>query len=272
MRLASLMLVAGLLASAPALAASCIPDKPPADSPVVIALPDAYWRDLPAWSDMPAADRDLLARVSIVQRNIRALKSGAVFSSAVPQDVVPLATAPKESFIATGAPSLDALATAGRDHLRMLDPDSDFYVSDGFRSYAIQLEVWPRNLRKYFERIRDQLHPVGGRYSDEDVCTLRAYAGSRYAFPGFSHHQSGRAADFHARIGAEPELDSDSGDDAIARWCKSEIFAWLHHHARSYGFVQEKIDEPWHWVYDPAAAARHEDADYVAKSCQGVVR
>ena len=31
--------------------------------------------------------------------------------------------------------------------------------------------------------------------------------------------------------------------------------------------VQAKIDEPWHWVFDPAAAKTSE-ADRVAISCQ----
>jgi hypothetical protein len=260
-----------LLASlaTPACAASCIPGTPPASSPSVAALPDSYWRGLAAWADMPEGERDLLARVSIVQRNTRALNSRLTFSNEVPRNVVPLATAPGESFVSDGAAKLDALVTAARTYLRTLDANSTIYVSDGFRSYAVQLETWPRNLRKYLGRIRSDLHPdVGGHYSDEDVCTLRAYAGSHYAFPGYSHHQSGRAADFHARLGDTPELNSDSGGDNIGRWCKSEIFAWLHQNARTYGFVQAKIDEPWHWVYDPAAAKTSE-ADRVATSCRG---
>jgi hypothetical protein len=267
-----------LICTTPAAAASCIPGTPPASSPSLVALPDSYWRALPAWSDMPANDRDLLARVSIVQRNIRALNAHLTFSNEVPRNVSPLATSPGESFVSDGAAKLDALVLAGRAYLRAFNAGSTFYVSDGFRSYAVQLETWPRNLRKYLERIRDQLHPgSNGHYSDDDVCTLRAYAGTHYAFPGYSHHQSGRAADFHARIGDAPELNSDSGSAAegpsnIQRWCRSEIFAWLHKNARVYGFVQAKIDEPWHWVYDPDAAKRPADADYVATSCQGVVK
>lgn len=271
MRWAWAIVIACVLAS-PACAASCIPGTPPANSPSLVALPDSYWRTLPAWSDLPDGDRDLLARVSIVQRNTRALNSRLIFSNEVPHNVVPLATSPGESFITDGAAKLDALVTAGRAYLRTLDPNSAFYVSDGFRSYAVQLETWPRNLRKYLGRLRAQLHPdANGHYADDDVCTLRAYAGSHYAFPGYSHHQSGRAADFHARLGDTPELDSDSGGDNIPRWCRSEIFAWLHTNARSYGFIQAKIDEPWHWVYDPAAA-RTNEADRVATSCQGVVK
>jgi hypothetical protein len=174
--------------------------------------------------------------------------------------------------MADGAVKLDAMALAARAYLRSLDANSAFYISDGFRSYAVQLETWPRNLRKYLGRIRDQLHPdPDGHYGDDDVCTLRAYAGSHYAFPGYSHHQSGRAADIHARLGDTPELNSDSGGDNIRRWCKSEIFAWLHKNARTYGFVQAKIDEPWHWVYDPDAA-KTSQADRVATSCQGAVK
>jgi len=266
------ILAALLLACAPALAASCIPGTPSARSPSLVALPDSYWRALPAWSDMSEGDRDLLARVSIVQRNTRALNSRLTFSNEVPRNVVPLATAPGESFMADGAVKLDAMALAARAYLRSLDANSAFYISDGFRSYAVQLETWPRNLRKYLGRIRDQLHPdPDGHYGDDDVCTLRAYAGSHYAFPGYSHHQSGRAADIHARLGDTPELNSDSGGDNIRRWCKSEIFAWLHKNARTYGFVQAKIDEPWHWVYDPDAA-KTSQADRVATSCQGAVK
>jgi hypothetical protein len=247
------------------LVASCIPGPPPAYHPSLAALPDAYWRALPGWSDLPEGDRDLLARVSIVQRDIRARNPALTFSNAVPRDVVPLATAPDQSFAADGAPKLDALVLAARAYLK---GRGTLYVGDGFRSYAIQLATWPRNLRKYLERMRDQLHPVDGRYGDADVCTLRAYASTHYAFPGYSHHQSGRAADFHARIGDAPELNSDSAGGNIPRWCASDIFAWLHVNARRYGFVQAKIDEPWHWVYDPVAAARTADADYVATSCQ----
>lgn len=270
-------LLALLLTCAPAKAASCIPGTPPANSPSLVALPDSYWRALPAWADMPAGDRDLLTRVSIVQRNNRALNSRLTFSNEVPRNVVPLATSPGESFITGGAAKLDAMVIAARAYLRTLDTNSAFYVSDGFRSYAVQLETWPRNLRKYLGRIQGQLHPdPNGHYSDDDVCTLRAYAGGHYAFPGYSHHQSGRAADFHARLGNTPELNSDSGGGGggpsnIQRWCKSEIYAWLHKNARTYGFIQAKIDEPWHWVYDPDAAKTGE-ADRVATSCQGVVK
>jgi hypothetical protein len=261
--------VSAALAAGPAPAASCIPSPPPANHASLIALPDSYWRALPAWSELSANDRDLLARVSIVQRDIRAGNRVLTFSNDVPNNIVPLATAPDQSFLRDGAPKLDALVLAARAYMATRNPNGTFYVSDGFRSYAVQLATWPRNLAKYLERVRAQLHPdTSGHYSDGDVCILRAYAGAHYAFPGYSHHQSGRAADFHARIGDAPELNSDSGGENISHWCKSDIFAWLHVHARRYGFVQAKIDEPWHWVYDPAAAGRAPDADYVATSCQ----
>ena len=263
------LVLLGLLGATPALGASCIPAQHPAAShPSLAALPDAYWTGLSTWSSLPPVDRDLLARVSMVQRDIRALNPNLSFSSEVPRNIVALTTAPDERFIADGAPKLDALVLAARAYLRGLDPNSAFYVSDGFRSYAVQLNTWPRNLEKYLMRIRADLPPANGKgYSDDAVCALRAYAGSHYAFPGYSHHQSGRAADFHARLGDTPELNSDSGGDNIARWCRSDIFAWLHQNARTYGFIQAKIDEPWHWVYDPAAAKTAE-ADRVAISCQ----
>ncbi|MBV9420885.1 MAG: D-alanyl-D-alanine carboxypeptidase family protein, partial [Alphaproteobacteria bacterium] len=146
-------------------------------------------------------------------------------------------------------------------------------------SYETQRATWPVNLKKYLLRLEPELaqyRASDGRYSDEAVCVLRQYASQHYAFPGYSHHQSGRAADFHARLGDGPELDSNSGSGSvggtgksnIALWCESPVFAWLHVHAREYGFVQAKIDEPWHWVYDPDAAKRKADADYVATSCQ----
>ena len=260
------------LLAAPAWAQSCIPaERPPASHPSLAALPDSYWTGLQAWSDLPASDRNLLARVSIVQRDVRALNPRLTFSNDVPHDVVPLITAPEQRFVADGAPHLDALVLAARLYLHERDPNSTFYVSNGFRSYAVQLETWPRNLEKYLVRIRSGLPAAGGKgYSDDAVCALRAYAGSHYAFPGYSNHQSGRAADFHSSIGGAPELNSDSGGDNIARWCRSDIFAWLHRNARSYGFVQAKIDEPWHWVYDPGAA-RTAEADRVATSCEGKV-
>jgi len=269
-----LLLVAlGLLFATPSFAGSCIPaERPPANHPSLAALPDSYWTGLQAWSDLPASDRNLLARVSIVQRDVRALNPRLTFSNDVPRDVVPLTTAPDQMFAADGAAKLDALVLAARFYLHGRDPNSTFYVSNGFRSYEVQLETWPRNLEKYLVRMRADLPAAGGKgYSDDAVCALRAYVGSHYAFPGYSNHQSGRAADFHARLGDLPELNSDSGGDNIARWCKSEVFAWLHRNARTYGFVQAKIDEPWHWVYDPAAA-RTSEADRVATSCQGVVK
>lgn len=268
------VLVLVLLGVTPALAESCIPaTPPPAQHPSLAALPDSYWTGLNAWSDLPASDRELLARVSIVQRNIRALNPHLTFSNEIPRDVVPLVTAPDQRFIAEGRPRLDALVLAARAHLKERDPNSTFFVSNGFRSYEVQLETWPRNLEKYLARMRADLPSANGKgYSDDAVCALRAYAGSHYAFPGYSNHQSGRAADFHARQGDTPELNSDSGGDNIARWCGSDVFAWLHRNARNYGFVQAKIDEPWHWVYDPDAARRAADADYVATSCQSILR
>ncbi|MBL6852217.1 MAG: D-alanyl-D-alanine carboxypeptidase family protein [Alphaproteobacteria bacterium] len=265
----ALFLILGCLVTTPAIGASCIPsERPPANHPSLAALPDSYWTGLQAWSDLPPGDRALLARVSIVQRDVRALNPHLTFSDEVPRNVVPLRTAPDQEFVADGAASLDALVLAARLYLR---DRGSFYVSNGFRSYAVQLETWPRNLEKYLARIRADLPPANAKgYSDDAVCALRAYAGSHYAFPGYSNHQSGRAADFHFRAGDAPELNSDSGGDNIARWCKSDIYGWLHRNARSYGFIQAKIDEPWHWVYDPGAAKTSE-ADRVATSCQGKI-
>ncbi len=270
-----LLVAAGaLIAASPAFAASCTPlSRPPANHPSLAALPDAYWRALPDWADMVPGDRDLLARVSIVQRDTRALDPKLHFSDEVPANVVALKTAPDQQFIADGAVKLDALVLAARA------AGTSIYVSNGFRSYAVQRATWPRNLRKYLVRTQEELRPYrhgDGSYSDDAVCALRAYAAQHYAFPGYSNHQSGRAADFHAPMENAPELNSDSGADAfrghsnIQRWCTSAVFAWLHSHAREFGFVQAKIDEPWHWVYDPPAAARPADADYVATSCQSV--
>src|SRR5579862_9282904 len=120
MRFALLVVLLGLFAT-PVVAAPCIPGTPPANSPSLIALPDSYWRRLPVWSDVAPNDRDLLARVSIVQRNIRALNSHLTFSNEVPHNVTPLATSPGESFLTDGAAKLDALVIAGRAYLHSVN-------------------------------------------------------------------------------------------------------------------------------------------------------
>ncbi|MBV9419642.1 MAG: hypothetical protein JO348_07705, partial [Alphaproteobacteria bacterium] len=136
----ALLLIGVALATAePAMAASCFPAGTPSPQhPSLVALPDAYWRSVPAWADLTAGERDLLARVSIVQRNIRALQRNLVFSDHVPAKVVSLQTAPGEQFVADGAPKLDALVTAARAFMRSRDLRSWFVVSDGFRSYETQ--------------------------------------------------------------------------------------------------------------------------------------
>ncbi len=156
--LRALVAVAAFIAVSPAFAAPCLPAAhPPANHPSLQALPDSYWRALPDWADMAAGDRDLLARVSIVQRDIRAADRKLHFSAEVPSNVMALKTAPDQQFVADGAARLDALVLAARAYLSRGVAGTSIYVSNGFRSYAVQRATWPRNLRKYLDRMEADL-------------------------------------------------------------------------------------------------------------------
>lgn len=271
-----------ILAASPALAAECVAEAVPKPGhPSLAALPDSHFRAMPDWADLPPEERDLLARVSIVQRNLRTQSGRAVFSAEVPKDLVAIKGAPGETFVAKGAPQLEAMLAAARAALAVADPAGEVKISDSFRSYAVQRDTWPVNLRMYFERNRTSLaaYLVEGRYTDDAVCKLRAYISARYAFPGYSRHQSGKAVDFHTRIGATGlwlrtstarDPADASGKSAIELWCDSPFFRWMRVHARDYGFVQAPIDEPWHWEWDPAAASNPAKANVIAKTCQAM--
>jgi hypothetical protein len=269
---------AALLASALSAAALGCIAAPKPGHPSLTALPDSYWRGLAEWADLEPAERDLLARASIVQRN-RKTMNGRPFSSEVPGNLAKVPGYPERLFVKDGAEKLSALIDAVSVHLKNADPGGLLKLGNTFRGYDEQRVAWAKNLERYFLDAKADLavHLKDGRYSDDAVCALAATINARYAFPGYSNHQSGKAIDFHTRHGKDgPLLDAvtsdapvgDTGKSVKQLWCESPIFVWLHLHARDYGFVQAPIDEPWHWEYDPAAARNPERAGFVAPSCR----
>lgn len=262
---------AALLVASPAFA--CAPPPPAADNPLVQRLPDSYWANNAAWIDLPFAERDLLARVSIVQRDRRAWAAGMRFSSAIPAGVVALSTDPTLRFVSRGAGGLDALVLDARRAMATIDPRIEFGPASALRRFDQQLTGWVVNLVRYMNEKRAELEPrrdATGRYTDEAVCMLRAHAGARYGFPGFSNHQAGNAVDFYHRTADGTMLLTHTDRQTISRWCTSPAFAWLRANAARYGFVQTGIDEPWHWVYDPIAARDPMRDSRIAPSCRGV--
>jgi hypothetical protein len=238
---------------------------------VVQALPDAYWTGLAAWRDLTSAEQDFLARVSVAVRNRRAQQSGRPFQAAAPADIVEVRGYQGVRFSADGADALAALTAAARAHLAAADPGGVVELGASYRSYEDQLAQWPVNLRRYFLRHREELAAEfkDGRYSDVAVCKFRDIAGKLYGFPGYSNHQSGRAIDFRTRAGQKGALlFAGTAAENKAAWCSTPLFLWLTANARRFGFVQEDIDEPWHWVYDPAAAKDPRRGGLIAPSCR----
>jgi hypothetical protein len=243
------------------------------------ALPDTYWRSVNAWADLPALDRDFLVRTAIAQRNLRSKGDHGTFNAVVPKKLAAVPGFPGKLFVTKGAPQLGKMVEDLRKYLKVADPEGTIGMGDTFRSYEIQLANWPVNLKNYFRQYRGQLkpEPKTGRFTDDDVCNFRKFAANRFAFPGYSRHQSGNAVDFKTRVGKDgPELGASTSPAKIGKtgksntrlWCTAPAYVWLSANARKYGFVQARIDEPWHWEYDPKAAADPDRANYVAPTCR----
>jgi hypothetical protein len=253
------------------LALACI-DPPRPNHPVLAALPDATWAQVPDWQGLTAGEQDFLAQVTIAVRNRRSQQTGRPFQSVAPADIVAVDGFPGVQFSAAGAEPLRALTVAARAHLLAADPGGAVALGTSYRSYEEQLRQWPLHLKRYFLRHRDELAAElrDGRYSDAAVCRFRDIAGKLYGFPGYSNHQSGKAVDFRTRVGAKGAWLYAGTDPANkAAWCATPLFQWLAVNARAYGFIQEDIDEPWHWVHDPVAAKDPARANLVAPSCSG---
>lgn len=245
--------------------------EPLAGHASVIALPDSYWRAVPAWAGLTVQERDLLARVSIAQRNRRSKQNGIVFKSETPADIVDVPGHPGTRFAADGVAPLLRMVAEARAHLAKADPKGAIELGSGYRAYEEQLKQWPIKLKMYFLRHKQTLaaHLKNNAYTDDAVCALRETASGLYAFPGYSNHQSGRAIDFRTRVGASgPLLVANTKEDAKRAWCQTPLYLWLIVHARAHGFVQDDIDEPWHWEYDPAAARDPKRAGFIAPSCR----
>ncbi len=259
-------------------AADCIV-APAAGHASLKALPDGFWRTHDAWADLDAPDRDLLIRTAIAQRNLRSKGDNGTFNAVVPKKLAAVPGFPDKLFVAKGAPQLGKMIEDLRAYLKVAAPESTVEVGDTFRSYEIQLANWPVNLKAYFKQYRGSLkpEPETGRYTDDDVCNFRKFAANRFAFPGYSRHQSGNAIDFKTRAGADgPDLTASTSPAKIGKtgksntrlWCTAPAYVWLSANARRYGFVQARIDEPWHWEYDPQASADPDRANYVAPTCR----
>jgi hypothetical protein len=197
---------------------------------------------MPDWQDLTAAEQDFLARVSIAVRNRRSQQNGRPFQADAPADIVAVPGFPGARFRAEGAEALAALTATARAHLANADPGGVVELGASYRPFEEQLKQWPMHLKRYFLRHRDDLA---------------------------SELQDGRAIDFRTRSGAKGPLLS-AGTEAAnkAAWCAMPLFQWLAVHAREFGFVQEDIDEPWHWVYDPVAAQDPSRAALIAPSCR----
>lgn len=267
-------LVFAILMSAAVVTAAKAPlcvGEPAAGHASVTALPDAYWRAVPVWADLTVQERDLLARVSIAQRNRRSNQNRAIFRSETPKDIVDVPGHPGTQFAAEGVAPLLKMVEDARAHLAKVDPKGEIALGSGYRAYEEQLKQWPLKLKIYFLRHKQALaaHFKNGSYTDDAVCALRETASPLYAFPGYSNHQSGRAIDFRTRVGAKgPLLVANTKEDAKRAWCQTPLYLWLIVHAREYGFVQDDIDEPWHWEFDPAAARDPKRTGFIAPSCR----
>jgi hypothetical protein len=233
-------------------------------------MPDTSWRNVSEWQDLTPAEQDFLARVAIATRNKRTSQLGRPFQSQAPEGLAAIPGTLNSQFVADGVPHLLRLLGDARAHLAVTDPGGAVELGAAYRSFDEQLQKWPGHVKRYFLRQREELtiHFREGAYADAAVCAFRDVAGKLYGFPGYSNHQSGRAIDFRTRVGAKGALMTANTDsNAKAAWCATPLFQWMQANARNYGFVQEDIDEPWHWVFDPVAAKDPKRADLIAPSC-----
>lgn len=266
-----------------AVASECGPLTPIDPSHASIAaMPDSLWDNHPVWTGQPPAVRTLLARVSKRQRNLRASipSQARNFSTSLPASLSPVRSLGNKQFDSTGATELERLVVDLRAHLNTLQPSGATLSAGSLaRPYSEQLENWPKNLLRYYGEIESKLSKyrlANGSFTERAVCELRQYAAQRYAFPGYSNHQSGLAVDFLTKSShSGPQLIATTsstlvvgtGKTNIQLWCESPAFAWLRLNARRYGFVQALIDEPWHWEYRPQLAADPVRANRMAPSC-----
>ena len=98
----------------------------------------------------------------------------------------------------------------------------------GFRDPAHQAVLWQRALKRYgsAEKARKWVAP-----------------------PGSSPHQSGRAMDLY--------LGGSNDSANVAKLRTLPAYRWLVGNARRFGFYPYEA-EPWHWEFNPPAAARGE--------------
>lgn len=276
----SLWLSAVWLAAPVSAAMPCQSPQPAADHPALAALSRAHFEAVPQWQSLTAAQRDLLVRVSLLQRDRKASDPALEFRDGSPEDIAPVAGArPGARMRTEAAAALGRLLADGRIAGRAAGTAYYLDVGDTLRPYETQRQNWSVNLKRYLMESEPALRRyllLDGNYSDQAVCKLRDYASVRYAFPGFSNHQQGLAVDLHAREGDGPPLVATTaktlvgttGLTNIQLWCRSRTFAWLAQNARRYGFVQVTgIDEPWHWEWRPALANDARRAAYISESC-----
>jgi D-alanyl-D-alanine carboxypeptidase len=238
--------------------------------PATVAMPDSFWQTAPEWRDLTLAEQDFLARVAIATRNKRTAQPGRMFQLQAPDGLAGIPGTRNAQFVADGVPALLRMLDDARKHLANSDPGGAVELGTAYRSFDEQLHKWPGHVKRYFLRQRGELaaHLVDGVYGDAAVCAFRDLAGKLYGFPGYSNHQSGRAIDFRTQVGAKgPLMTANTDPAAKAAWCATPFFKWMQTHAHTYGFVQEDIDEPWHWVFDPDAAKIPARAEFIPASC-----
>lgn len=257
---------------------SLTPEDP--NHPAVLAMPDQFWETHPSWANQPPEVRRLLAKVSKVQRNLRASQSREFVTTVT--DVSPVPAIGNKLFKTAGANQLNQLFIDARANFAANNSHNTILTAgDTIRPYREQLSNWPINLLRYFSEVKNQKEMArqanSGEYSPAAICHLRQYAGARYAFPGYSNHQAGLAVDFWTRDSANaPWLKATTSRKFVPGthqtntqlWCRSKAFTWLRANASRYGFVQMDIDEPWHWEYRPTLAADPNRARLVARSCR----
>jgi hypothetical protein len=229
-------------------------------------LPKEFFSGTPVWSSLTVDEGKLLVDVSLEQLK-RNIILGREYFDTKPKNI-------KEVKIGSRAVELTdeagvALSKMFGD-LKMASEaekvEDPIVVSNGYRSFATQKEMWGPNLLKYFFEKKNDLALMrngNGGYSTAAICSLRQYAANRYALPGFSTHHSGQALDFNFGV-----LTAKTDRQVVKAWCQSWLFQWLRRNAAAYGFRQNpQIDEPWHWVFDPQTSSKAPDQLRFAATC-----